>query len=59
MNEIISTFFLSGNKFMPEVHLKQSEFTYGACRIFIKNKERIKKNQRNGRFTIYSLKRNR
>ena len=28
---------------MPEMHLKQPEFTYGACRIFIKNKERIKK----------------
>ena len=26
---------------MPEVHLKQSEFTYSACGPFTKNKERI------------------
>ena len=26
---------------MPEVHLKQPEFTYSACGPFTKNKERI------------------
>ena len=26
---------------MPEIHLKQSGFTYGACGPFTKNKERI------------------
>ena len=28
---------------MPEMHLRQTGFTYGACGPFTKNKERIKK----------------
>ena len=28
---------------MPELHLKQSGFTYNACGPFIRNKERIEK----------------
>ena len=28
---------------MPEIHLKQPEFTYSACGPFTKNKERIQK----------------
>ena len=28
---------------MPEMHLRQSGFTYSACGQFVKNKERIKK----------------
>ena len=28
---------------MPEMHLKQLEFTYSACGPFTKNKERTKK----------------
>ena len=39
MNEIINEFLLAGNKFMPEMHLKQPEFTYRACGLFTKNKE--------------------
>ena len=39
MNEIISTFLLVGDKFMPEMHLKQPGFTYSACGPFTKNKE--------------------
>ena len=31
MNEIISKFLLNGDKFMPELHLKQLGFTYSAC----------------------------
>ena len=27
---------------MPEMHLKQLVFTYSACGLFTKNKERIK-----------------
>ena len=27
---------------MPEMHLKQPEFTYNACDPFTRNKERIK-----------------
>ena len=43
MNEIINKFLLPGDKFMPEMHLKQPEFTYSACGPFVKNKERIQK----------------
>ena len=43
MNEIVNIFLLAGDKFMPEMHLKQPEFTYSACGPFTKNKERIEK----------------
>ena len=43
MNEILNRFLLAGDKFMPEMHLKQPEFTYSACGPFTKNKERIQK----------------
>ena len=43
MNEIVNKFLLAGDKFMPEMHLKQSGFTYSACGPFTINKERIKK----------------
>ena len=43
MNEIVNKFLLVGDKFMPEMHLKQLWFTYSACGLFTKNKERIKK----------------
>ena len=48
MNEIINKFLLAGDKFMPEMHLKQSGFSYSACAPFTKNKERIKKNIKTG-----------
>ena len=43
MNEIVNSFLLAGDRFMPEMHLKQSGFTHSACGPFIKNKERIEK----------------
>ena len=43
MNQIDNKFSLAGDNFMPEYHLKQSGFTYSACRPFTKNKERIQK----------------
>ena len=43
MNEIINKFLLAGNKFMPEMHLKQPGFTYCAFGPFTKKKERIQK----------------
>ena len=43
MNEIINKFLLAGDKFMPEMHLRQLGFTYSACGLFTKNKKRIKK----------------
>ena len=41
MNNIINKFLLVGDKFMPEVHLKQPGFTYSPCGPFTKHKERI------------------
>ena len=43
MNDIINKFLLAGNKFMPEMNLRQPQFTYSACRPFTKNKKRIQK----------------
>ena len=43
MNDIVNTFLLVGDKFMPEMHLKQQGFTYSACGPVTKNKERIEK----------------
>ena len=34
-------FLLAGDKFMPEMHLKQLGFSYSACGPITKNKERI------------------
>ena len=48
MNEIINKFLLAGDKFMPEMHLKQPGFTYSSCRPFTKNKERTKKIKETG-----------
>ena len=43
MNKIVNKFLLVGDKFMPEMHLKQPRFTYSACGPFTKSKERIEK----------------
>ena len=43
MNKIVNKFLLAGDKFMPEINLRQPGFTYSACRLFTKNKERIQK----------------
>ena len=48
MNEIVNKFLLAGDKFMPEMHLKQSVFTYSACGPFTKIKERIQKFKETG-----------
>ena len=44
MNEIVNKCLIVGDKFMPEMHLKQPGFTYSACGPpFTKNKKRIEK----------------
>ena len=48
MNEIVNKLLLVGDKFMPELHLKQPAFTYNACRPFTKNKEIIEKFMQTG-----------
>ena len=42
MNEIVNTFLLAGDKFMPKMHLRQPGFTYSACGPFTKNNKEFK-----------------
>ena len=55
MNEIVYKFLLAGDKFMPEMHLRQPQFVYSACGLFTKNKERIQKFKETG-YTSYIYK---
>ena len=49
MNSIINKFLLTGDKFIPETHLRQPGFTYSTCRSFTKkNKIRMKKSKETG-----------
>ena len=43
INKIVNQFLLAGDKFMPEMHLRQPGFSYSAYGPFTKNKERIQK----------------
>ena len=40
MNETVKKILLAGDKFMPEIYLRQLGFTCSACQTFTKNKER-------------------
>ena len=42
MNNVINKFLLAGDKFMPEIHLRQPRFVYSACGPFTRHRERIK-----------------
>ena len=48
MNEIVNKFLLAGDKFMPEMNLKQPGFTYSACGPLTKNKEKTEKFMQTG-----------
>ena len=48
MNESINKFLLTGDKFMPKMHLRQPGFTYSASGPFTKNKERVEKFMQTG-----------
>ena len=48
MNNIINKFLLAGDKLMPEMHLRQPQFTYSACGPFTKHKQRIQKFKETG-----------
>ena len=56
MNNIINKFLLAGNKFMPEMHLRQPQFTYSACGSFTKHKKRIQKFKETDTNYIYKNK---
>ena len=55
MNEIFNKFLLAGDKFMPEMNIRQLGFTYSACGPFNKNKEQIQKFKETGD-TSYTYK---
>ena len=40
MNEIVNTFLLAGDKFMPEKHSRHPGFTYSTCQTFKKAKKK-------------------
>ena len=42
MNEIVNKCLLTGDKFMPEMQLKQPGFIYSAFGLFTKNKKIVK-----------------
>ena len=48
MNKKINKCLLAGDKFMPEMHLRESQFVYSACGPFTRHKEIIKKFKRTG-----------
>ena len=43
IKEKVNKFLLAGDRFRPEMHLKQPGFTYSTCGPFTKNKERMQK----------------
>ena len=48
MNNLIYKFLLAGDKFMPEMPLRQPPFVYSACGPFTRHKERMKEFKRTG-----------
>ena len=48
MNNVINKFLLLGDKFIPEIHLRQPQFTYSACGPFTRHEERIQKFKESG-----------
>ena len=48
MNKIINKFLLTGDKFIPELHLRQPGLTYSACRPFTKHREKFQKFRKTG-----------
>ena len=48
MNNTINKLLLAGDKFMPEIHLRQPQFTYSACGPFTKQEQRIQKFRETG-----------
>ena len=48
MNNIVNKFLLAGDTFMPEMYLRQPQFSYSACGPFTKHKQRIQKFKETG-----------
>ena len=48
IGHVINKFSSLGDKFMPEIHLRQPQFTYSACGPFTRHEERIQKFKETG-----------
>ena len=48
MNNVINKFLLAGDKLMPEIHLRQPQFTYSAGGPFTNHEQRIQKFKETG-----------
>ena len=47
-SNVINKLLLAGDKFMPEIHLRQPQFTYSACGPLTKHEQRIQKFKETG-----------
>ena len=47
-SNVINKLLLAGDKFMPEIHLRQPQFTFSACGPFTKHQQRIQKFKETG-----------
>ena len=47
-SNVINTFLFVGDRFMPEIHLRQPQFSYSACGPFTKHEQRIQKFKETG-----------
>ena len=56
MNAIINNFLLSGDKVLPEMHLRQPQFTYSATVDHLVKTKKEQKNKKNKRYKIYLQK---
>ena len=54
MNEIVNKFLLVGDKFMPEIHLKQPGFTKSVGGPFTKKQRKNLKVYANWKYKLYS-----
>ena len=48
MEHVINNILLVGDKFMPEIHLRQPQFTYSACGPFTRHEQRTQKFKETG-----------
>ena len=48
MTNTINKLLLAGDKFIPEMHLRQPQFTYSTCGPFTKHNQRIQKFKETG-----------
>ena len=48
INNIINKYLLTGDKLMPDIHLRHLGFPFSTCRTFTKNKTKIQKLKETG-----------